>query len=140
MYLDPAIACPPASAPAAPPQSSPLVDQPNLRERRAPRVAFDLLVRFAWRGLRATALLKDLTRFGARIEGLDALRKGDCLTLLLPGLPATDATVAWAQGGAAGLLFEFPLDHADLTALIRDFATARPDFPLAPADGLRRAA
>ncbi len=72
-------------------------------------------------------MLKDLTRFGARITGLDALRNGDGIILLLPGLQATHATVAWADGGAAGLLFEQPLEHADLTGLIRDFAAVLPD-------------
>lgn len=124
MYLDPAIAQ--ASGPTQAALAEAYAAQTSQhRERRAPRVSFDLLVRYAWRGLRATVLLKDLTRFGARIEGLEALRKGDGLTLLLPALPATDTTVAWAQGGAAGLLFETPLDHVDLTALIRDFATVR---------------
>lgn len=110
------------------------------RERRADRIAFDLLVRYAWRGVRATAMLKDLTAFGARIEGLAALRKGDGLTLLLPGLPACEATVAWAEGSAAGLLFDVAIDHADLMRLTRDFATARPDFTPRPAEGARRAA
>lgn len=133
MYLDPAFASPSVPAPCAPTAESP-------RERRAERVAFDLLVRFAWRGLRATVMLKDLTRFGARIEGLEALRKGDGLVLLLPGLPAIDATVAWAECGAAGLLFEDPLAYVDLTALIRDFAVTRQDFTPAGTSALRRAA
>lgn len=133
MYLDTVLASPSVSAPCAPPAQS-------QRERRTTRVAFDLLVRFAWRGLRATVMLKDLSRFGARIAGLEALRKGDGLTLLLPGLQAIEATVAWAEGGAAGLLFEQPLEHADLTALIRDFATVRPDFAPDASGGLRRAA
>ena len=96
------------------------------QERRAQKAArrhpVDLLVRYAWKGLRATVMLKDVTRFGAKIEGIEALRKGDGLTLLLPGLPASDATVAWAMGRAAGLVFERPLDAADLIALVRDFA------------------
>ncbi len=111
-----------------------------LRERRAERIACDLLVRYAWKGLRATVLLKDLTRFGARIEGIAALRKGDGLTLLLPALPATEATVAWAEGGTAGLVFEYPLDHAELAALLRDFACARPALASDPAEGARFAA
>lgn len=98
------------------------------QERRAQKAArrhpVDLLVRYAWKGLRATVMLKDVTRFGARIEGIEALRKGDGLTLLLPGLAACDATVAWAMGRAAGLVFERPLDAVDLTALVRDFAVS----------------
>lgn len=98
----------------------------NHRDRRANRAArrqpVDLLVRYAWKGLRATVMLKDVTRFGARIEGIEALRKGDGLTLLLPGLAACDATVAWAMGRAAGLVFEKPVDAAELAVLVRDFA------------------
>ena len=111
-----------------------------LRERRAERVACDLLVRYAWKGLRATVMLKDLTRFGARIEGIAALRQGDGLTLLLPALPATDATVAWTAGSTAGLLFERPLDHAEFAALLRDFACGRADFAPALPERQRRAA
>ncbi|MBA3054587.1 MAG: PilZ domain-containing protein [Sphingomonadales bacterium] len=91
--------------------------------RRAERHAVDLLVRYAWQGLRATVMLKDLTCFGARIEGIAALRTGDELTLLLPGLPATRATVAWVAGRSAGLTFEQALASAALDELVRDFAT-----------------
>jgi hypothetical protein len=96
-------------------------------DRAHERHAVDLLVRYAWNGLRGTAMAKDLTRFGARIEGITALRKGDWLTLLMPGLPATHATVAWASGSTAGLAFEDPLDEEGYTALIEDFAVRAAD-------------
>lgn len=94
-------------------------------ERRAERIAFDMLVRYAWRGRRATAMLKDLTRFGARIEGLDGLRKGDGLTLLLPGLRAIDADVAWADGRSAGLSLPKAIPAGAFSDLVRDFASGR---------------
>ncbi len=125
MYLDPAIAypaCPAAAALAALPVTPP----PQHFGRRAERVSFDLLVRYAWRGLRATVLLKDLSRFGARTLGLDALRKSDVLTLLLPGLPTTCATVAWSSGGSAGLFFDQPLDLCGYEALVANFAATPP--------------
>lgn len=136
MYLDPALVqiSGPAQAAYAPQAVAPY------RERQADRIAFDMLVRYAWRGVRATVMLKDLTPFGARIEGIEALRKGDGLTLLLPGLPATEATVAWVDGRAAGLVFELPLEHIDFVVLTRDFATSRPDFMPDPSGSLRRAA
>lgn len=100
-------------------------------ERRAPRHAVEMLARYAWKGLRGTVLLRDLTDRGARIEGLEALRQGDGIMLLLPGQPALDSTVAWALGRAAGLSFDQQLDADDLATLIRDFAPcSRP--PLTP--------
>jgi hypothetical protein len=93
-------------------------------DRAQERQAVELLVRFAWNGLRGTAMLKDLTRFGARIEGITALRKGDWLTLLMPGLPATDAMVAWTAGSTAGLAFADPLDEQGHGDLIANFAVS----------------
>jgi len=93
-------------------------------DRVTERRAVEMLVRYAWNGLRATVMLRDLTRFGARIDGIGALRKGDWLTLLLPGCPATQATVAWTGGSSAGLMFDVPLASAGYDALIADYACA----------------
>jgi len=112
---------------------------PIAKERTAERHAVELLVRYAWKGLRATVMLRDLTRFGARIEGMEALRKGDGLTLFLPGLPPCDATVAWAMGRAAGLSFDTPLALAGLETLVRDYAPASVQ-PFTPASLPRPAA
>ena len=92
--------------------------------RRAERHAIDLLARYAWKGLRGTVLLKDLTCDGARIEGLEALRQGDGLTLLLPDAPPVEATVAWAIGRAAGLRFDAAIAPDELGRIVRDFAPA----------------
>jgi len=92
--------------------------------RRADRHAIDLLTRYAWKGLRGTVLLKDLTADGARIEGLEALRQGDGLTLLLPDAPPVEATVCWALGRAAGLRFDVAIASDELARIIRDFAPA----------------
>lgn len=102
----------------------PVASQPYA-ERRAERIAFDMLVRYAWRGRRATAMLKDLTRFGARIEGLDGLRKGDGLTLLLPGLRAVEADVAWSDGRSAGLSLANAIPTGAFRDLVRNFASSR---------------
>lgn len=99
----------------------------RVRERwqgREERHAVDLLARYAWKGLRGTVLLKDLTRHGARIEGLEGLRQGDGLTLLLPDAPAVEVTVAWAIGRAAGLRFEQSIADEALGRIVRDFAAA----------------
>ena len=100
-------------------------------QRRAERVAFDMLVRYAWRGQRATALVKDLTRFGARIEGVSGLRKGDWLTVLLPECQPIDAEIAWVDGRSAGLAFDSAVPAAAYQDLVRNFATSRPQ-PDAP--------
>lgn len=97
---------------------------PGQRSRRAERHAIDLLARFAWKGLRGTVLLKDLTHEGARIEGLEGLRQGDGLTLLLPDAPPVEATVAWAVGRAAGLRFDEAIADEELRRIVRDFAAA----------------
>ena len=104
---------------------------PPVWHRRADRHAIDLLARYAWKGLRGTVLLKDLTAQGARIEGLEALRQGDGLTLLLPDAPPVEATVAWAMGRAAGLKFDEPIADEELLRLVRDFAPAAL-LPLTP--------
>lgn len=90
--------------------------------RRAERHAIELLARYAWKGLRGTVLLKDLTCDGARIEGLEGLRQGDGLTLLLPDAPAVEATVAWSIGRAAGLRFDEAVAQEAVSRIVRDFA------------------
>jgi len=99
--------------------------------RRAERRAVDLLARYACKGLRGTVLLKDLTSQGARIEGLQGLRPGDGLTLLLPDSAPVEAAVAWAIGRAAGLRFDTALGDKALERIVRDFATP-PAAPLTP--------
>ena len=108
--------------------------------RRAPRIAFDMLVRYAWRGQRATALVKDLTRFGARIEGLQGLRKGDWLTVLLPDLQPIDAEVAWAEGQSAGLAFADAVPASPFDELVRNFAAGGPRTPGGRPGGFSHAA
>ena len=128
MYLDRAIDAVP-----------PVTPRPHLA-RRAERIAFDMLVRYAWRGRRATAMLKDLTRFGARIEGLEGLRAGDGLTLLLPGLQAIEADVAWADGRSAGLSLAQAIPSGAFRDLVRNFASGRTEPDLVVPVRTRRAA
>jgi hypothetical protein len=108
--------------------------------RQAERIAFDMLVRYAWRARRATAMLKDLTRFGARIEGIPGLSKGDLLTLLLPDLQPIEATVAWAEGHSAGLSFGAAVPAGCYDNLVRNFATGRPQRAPTGVSALSRAA
>lgn len=80
---------------------------------RAERVSFDMLVRYRHAGRRSTVVLRNLTAGGARIDGLEDLRWGDEITLMLPSLKPKEARVAWVSGHSAGLEFERPL-HPDI--------------------------
>ncbi|WP_298195524.1 hypothetical protein [Novosphingobium sp.] len=111
MYLDHALDAVPPATPVA------------YMPRRAERIAFDMLVRYSWRGQRGTTLVKDLTRFGARIEGISGLRKEDWLTLLLPDVQPIDAEIAWVAGTSAGLAFDSAVPLEAFDSLVRNFAT-----------------
>ena len=91
-------------------------------KRRAPRIGFELMVRCSHRSNRSTVLLKDMTRYGARIEGIAKLRLGEVVTLMLPGVAARMAFVMWTQGSSAGLEFGDPIEQGAFDAIIRDFA------------------
>lgn len=114
------------------PDAVPPVAPAGHTPRRAERIAFDMLARYAWHGQRGTALVKDLTQFGARIEGIDTLATGDWLTLLLPDLRPIAATIAWTDGRSAGLSFATAIPAGPYARLVRDFATGRSE-PLVPA-------
>ena len=88
---------------------SELQEAEAIQLRRAERVAFDLMVKYRLWGFRGTIMLKDMTPYGARVEGLPDLRMGDEITLLLPELQPKLSTVVWAEGSAAGVEFDHPL-------------------------------
>jgi hypothetical protein len=119
----------------------PIVD-PYANLRRAPRIGFELLVRCKHGAVRSTVMLHDMTRFGARIEGLRAPQEGEALSVMLPGEAPRLAFVMWAKGSAAGLEFADPLAPDVFDALIRDYGIGSlpPPFPSAPKPSLRAAA
>ena len=96
--------------------------------RRSERVAFDLMVRYRLWAFRGTTMLKDMTPYGARIEGLSDIRLGDEITLMLPGLQPKSATVVWSQGRSAGVEFDHPLHGEVFKTLVKDYARSRPTF------------
>lgn len=103
-------------------------------QRRAPRIGFELMVRCSRGATRSTVLLKDMTCYGARIDGLVAPEVGEAVMLMLPGMPARMAFVMWADGAAAGLEFGDPIDEGAFAELICDFAIGLPPvLPAAPA-------
>lgn len=103
--------------------------------RRAPRIGFELPVRCRRGVIRSTVMLRDMTTHGARIEGLEQLHLDEAITLLLPGLQAKEAYVAWSREKSAGLEFDRPLHPAVFEQLVADYAMARvpadPDLPRA---------
>ena len=107
---------------------SELQEAEAIQLRRAERVAFDLMVKYRLWGFRGTIMLKDMTPYGARVEGLPDLRMGDEITLLLPELQPKLSTVVWAEGSAAGVEFDHPLHGEVFKALVKDYARSRPTY------------
>lgn len=97
-----------------PPDAQPPFDQ----ERRDPREAVEIMATFRHALTSYTVVLKDLTRFGARVEGIGQLEIDEAVSLGLPGCRPTLAFVAWADGHGAGLEFAEPLDDAIYTDLV----------------------
>ncbi len=96
--------------------------------RSAERIAFDLMVRYRLWGYRGTSMLKDMTPFGARMEGLDSIRIGDEVIVLLPGLQPKSATAIWVEGRSAGIEFDHPLHGEVFRELVKEHARSRPTF------------
>jgi hypothetical protein len=98
----------------------------TVRVVRGQRVAFDLAVRYRQGSTRSTVMLRNLTREGARLDGVSGLRAGDVAMIQLPTLAPKAAKVSWVRGEAAGFQFERPLHPDVFEALVRDYAVARP--------------
>lgn len=71
-------------------------------QRRAIRVGIELPVRVKHGATRSTVILKDMNVYGARIEGLEKLRVGEPLYLMLPGLQPKLAFVVWSRDREIG--------------------------------------
>lgn len=91
-------------------------------QRRAARVGVELPVRCKHGLTRSTVMLKDLTPYGARIEGIGSQRIGDVITLMLPGLKAKTAYVVWCEASTTGIEFDHPLHGAVFDSLVSDYA------------------
>lgn len=74
-------------------------------------------------------VLKDLTRFGARIEGVDGLDIDEAVNLALPGCRPAMAFVAWAGLHGTGLEFAEPLEPAVYDALVERHGLGRQNDP-----------
>lgn len=73
-----------------------------------------------------TVMLKGLTRFGARIEGLGTLENDEAVSLSLPGCRPALAFVAWSNPHCAGVEFAEPLDAHVYADLVTNFAIKAP--------------
>ena len=93
---------------------------------RAERISFDMMVRFRFTSGRGAVWLRNLTRGGARIDGIPGLRVGDEITLTIPTLKPKPARVAWVMGGGAGLEFARPLHPDIFESLVLHYAHSRP--------------
>lgn len=90
--------------------------------RRAPREHVEMLARFRRTISSSTVMLKDLTPYGARIEGVEGLEPDEAVRLALPGQRPALAFVAWSNAHCAGLEFAEPLDLYVYGDLVRRYA------------------
>ncbi len=80
-----------------------------------------MMARFRRGVVSNTVMLKDLTRFGARIEGVGQLETDEAVSLALPGCRPSLAFVAWANDHCAGLEFAEPLENTVFTNLVASY-------------------
>ena len=101
-------------------------------DRRETREQVEMLAKFRRDLVSSTVMLKDLTRFGARIEGVGQLCADEAVSLALPGRRPAMAFVAWSNEHCAGLEFAEPLDGNLFFDLVARYG-------LGPAAGARAA-
>jgi hypothetical protein len=100
-------------------RTPPDAQTPDDQERRTPRAVVEIMATFRHDLTSCTVVLKDLTRFGARVEGIGPMETDEAVSLGLPGCRPALAFVAWSDGSGAGLEFADPLApaiYADLVA------------------------
>lgn len=94
-------------------------------DRRHARKQVEMMARFRRDLVSSTVMLKDLTPFGARIEGIGLLEADEAVSLALPGCRPSMAFVAWANEHCAGLEFAEPLENTVFSDLVARFGLAR---------------
>jgi hypothetical protein len=97
----------------------------GLTGRRENREDVEMLAKFRRDLVSSTVILKDLTRFGARIEGVGRLDPDEAVSLALPGCRPAMAFVAWANDHCAGLEFAEPLAGDVFSDLVARFGLGR---------------
>ncbi|HOB13493.1 MAG TPA: PilZ domain-containing protein [Novosphingobium sp.] len=87
--------------------------------RRSDRHSFSAEVQFRAGNRRANVRVQDISKFGARIEGVFLVHEGDHFFVKLTGMESIEARVAWVEDFQFGCEFEKPLNDAVLDALLR---------------------
>ncbi|MCJ2187580.1 hypothetical protein [Novosphingobium beihaiensis] len=105
------------------PDETPAVFHPA--ERRHQRKQVEMMARFRRDLASSTVMLKDLTPFGARIEGIGHLQADEAVSLALPGCRPAMAFVAWANDHCAGLEFAEPLETGVFAELVAHYGLGR---------------
>lgn len=109
--------------------------------RREYREAVEILATFRHHLTNRTVVLKDLTRFGGRIEINCGLDVDDVVMLTLPGCRPMLAFVAWSSSHGAGLEFSDLLPEATLHDLVSQYRLGQsPARPSSPSSTSRRTA
>lgn len=98
-------------------------------DRREPREPVEMMAKLRNAFTTCTVVLKDLTRFGARIEGIGALEIDEAVNLGLPGCRPAMAFVAWNGAHGTGLEFAEPLDEYLYAELVVRHGLGRQNGP-----------
>jgi len=91
--------------------------------RLAKREAAPVLVSFTTMTGNCSAVLVDVSRTGARLQGGTLPQDGEELVLTMDRL-RTFATVAWSSDGECGLSFDLPLPPEEIHRLKQNVAAA----------------
>lgn len=94
-------------------------------DRRSERERVEMIAHFRRNLANNAVMLKDLTCFGAKIEGIGHMEPDEAVSLTLPGCRPMLAFVAWADDHSAGLEFADPLQNAVLADLVARFGMGR---------------
>ncbi len=95
------------------------IDGDNRRAaRRRVRMPGRLTTSASWR---AVCRIADISRYGVRLETLNALPAGETLWITLPGERPIKARIAWADSQHAGCVFDRPIDRVIVDSLIERF-------------------
>ena len=93
--------------------------------RREKREQVEMLAKFRRDLVSSMVMLKDLTRFGARVDGVGQLATDEAVSLALPGCRPSMAFVAWSNEHCAGLEFAEPLDGHVFSDLVARYGLGR---------------
>lgn len=93
--------------------------------RREARERVEMLAKFRRGIVSITVMLKDLTPFGAKIEGVGHLDTDEAVSLTLPGCRPAMAFVAWSNEHCAGLEFADTLDGDVFSDLVSRYGLGR---------------